>query len=214
MGKARTGAGAGLSPPIAMREFRKRCHSILWRQEAGGKKDKITYDRFKRLVAEFQKDGGMTLDQATVEAAKDFQCLKPLFRSYDVGDYDPHPESHADTPKPDKRPKAVKCEDKSLSYREQLAWAMSAAGKFLRVGVEPTTCPNDRAFFLYIQAKEQPKEFMQRLGQVEAKGDTEEEEQRLSKRASKRSVEEIDAMLAELGESDETLLQADDMVAG
>ena len=197
-----------------MREFRKRCHSILWRQEAGGKKDKLTYDRFKRLVGEFQRDGGMTADQAVVEAAKDFQCLKPLFRTYNISDYDPHPESHADTPRVDKRPRTVRCDGKSLSYREQLAWAMDAAGKFLRVGVEPATCPNDRAFFLYIQAKEQPKEFMQRLGQVEAKGDTEEEERRLSKRAGQRSVEEIDAMLAELGEKHEEASSESDMVAG
>jgi hypothetical protein len=192
--------GGGLSPVTAMKEFRKRCRSILWRQDG---KDKKTYKRYERLIGEFVKDGGMTQDQAVVEAAKDFQCLKKLFREYDVSEYDPHPESHPDTPEPEKERKStIRSEGKQLSYRENLSWAMSTAGEFLRKGEEPKSCPNDQAYFLYVQAKEQPKDFMARLGQVESKGDDNREEKRLARKSSKRSIEEIEGMLATLEEKE------------
>jgi hypothetical protein len=186
----------GLSPPAAMKEFRKRARSILWRQDG---KDKKVYDRFERLIQEFIKDGAMTPDQAVVEAAKDFQCLKKLFREFDVVEYDPHPESHPDTPAPEKERKStIRNEGKELSYRENISWALTAAGEYLRKDIEPKSCPNDQAYFLFIQAKEQPKEFMQRLGQVESKGDDGREKTRLARKSSRRAAEEIDVMLAEL----------------
>jgi hypothetical protein len=179
-----------------MKEFKKRCRSILWRQDG---KDKKVYDRFERLIQEFVKDGGMTADQAVVEAAKDFPCLKRLFREFDVSEYDPHPESHPDTPEPEKkRESTIRNEGRELPYRENISWALTAAGEYLRKGEEPKSCPNDQAYFLYVQAKEQPKEFMQRLGQVESKGDDDREEKRLARKSSNRAIKEIDAMLAEL----------------
>jgi hypothetical protein len=198
--------GAGMSPATAMKEFRKRCRSILWREDPG--KDKKTYNRYQRLIEEFMKDGGMTQDQAVVEAAKDFLCLKKVFRAFDVSDYDPHPESHPDTPAPEtKRKFAIRCEGKELSYRENLSWAMATGGKWLRKREageewEPKSCPNDQAYYLYVQAKEQSDKFLQRLGQVEAKGGDDGEDERLTRKSSKRAIDEIDAMLATLEEKE------------
>jgi len=188
-----------LTPTTAMKEFRKRARSILWRQDGQEKK---TYKRFEELVTSFTQ-GGMTPDQAIVQAAKDFDCLKRLFREYDVSDYDPHPGSHPDTPRPpeEKDVPTVRCENKELSYRENLGWALTAAGEYLRKATTPKVCPNDQAYYLYIQAIEQPKDFMQRLGQVEAKSDSIQEEQRLARKSSKLTIEEIDEML--------TMLEAD-----
>jgi len=191
--------GKGLSPSAAIKEFRSRARSILWRQDPGKTdREKLTYLKFQRLTEEFQKGGAMTLNQATVQAAKDFPCLNQLFREYDVSQYDPHPDSHPKTPKPDKKERAVRCEGEELSYRENISWALTAAGVFLRKGEEPKSCPNDQAYFLYIQAKEQPKEFMQRLGQVESKVDPIEEEDRRTRKAGRRSVEEIERMLSRI----------------
>lgn len=93
----------------------------------------------------------------------------------------------------------VRSEGKEQSYRENLAWAIGTAGEFLRTAVRPIKCPNDAAWFLYMQAINEPKDFMAKFSQVEAKLDTGESE-RAMRQSGRRSIQEIDSMLAELGE--------------
>ena len=93
----------------------------------------------------------------------------------------------------------VVSEGKEQSYRENLNWALSTAGEFLRTGTRPITCPNDAAWFLYCQATSEPKDFMAKFSQVEAKADTGESE-RAMRNNSRRSIEEIDTMLTYLGD--------------
>jgi hypothetical protein len=91
-------------------------------------------------------------------------------------------------------------EGKEQTYRESLNWALSAAGEFLRTGQRPTTCPNDAAWFLYVQAIDEPKDFMAKVAQVE-KGDNGEAD-RNTRLSAQRSIAEIEAMLAELEPTD------------
>jgi hypothetical protein len=89
-------------------------------------------------------------------------------------------------------------EGKEQTYRESLNWALLSAGEFLRTGVRPTVCPNDAAWFLYTQAVSEPKDFMAKVAQVE-KGEDGEAARQCRKNAQ-RSIEELDAMLSELGD--------------
>jgi len=94
----------------------------------------------------------------------------------------------------------VTSENKEQSYRENLNWALSAVGEFLRTNRRPETCPNNAAWFLYQQACTEPKDFMAKVAQVE-KGDDGEAE-RLTRKSAQRSIAEIDEMLAGLEVSD------------
>ena len=181
-------------------EFQKRANSILWRQDQG--KEKLTYEKFRARVAELQSADGGGLDhkQAVVRACKEYPCLHRLFREYDVRKYDPNSESHPEvkhfgTPT---GKQSVINENKEQSYRENLAWAMAAAGEYLRTEKYPAIVPNDAAYYLFIQASENPKDFLSRVGQVESKGDGGLEEARLTKKAGSRSIAELDSMLQEL----------------
>lgn len=186
------------TPATSIREFAKRARSILWRQDG---KVKGTYDRWQRLVKEFETDGGMNKNQAIVQASKDFPCLKRLFREYNVGENDPHPDSHPDIhmwgqPAP---LDGIECEEREQSHRENLSWAIDAAGRFLRTGEAPTKCPNDAAYYLYRQACDEPKDFLGKFTSVEMKGGDDLEEQRLARKSGKRSIAEIEEMLAVIG---------------
>jgi len=74
---------------------------------------------------------------------------------------------------------------------------MASAGEFMRTGKTPDVCPNDSAWYLYIQACKSPKEFVQRVAQVESKGTDEDSDERKS---TKRSLREIEKMLDAIGE--------------
>jgi len=93
-------------------------------------------------------------------------------------------------------PGECRSEEKQLSYRENLSWAVDAAGEFLRTGKLPRSAPNNAAFFLYEQAVKSPKEFLTKLNQLEAKRT---ERDSSLKRACRLAIEEIDEMLASLG---------------
>ena len=177
----------------SIQEFTKRAKSITWRQDG---KEKKTYEQWRKKVKEF-KDRGMTQHQAAVQASKDFPCLKRLFREYDVSAHDPHPDSHPDTGQP---PSAggITCEGREQSHRENLAWAIEAAGKYLRTEQEPTVAPNDAAYYLYCQAREAPKDFLGKYSQVEAKGNEESEKEKLARKGGRRSIQEIEEMLSTL----------------
>ena len=94
----------------------------------------------------------------------------------------------------------VECEDRQLSYRENLQWAIEKAGRFRRSSERPDTCPNDTAWFLYTQALEEPKDFMAKVAAMEkgAEDDTDKD----IKRNAKFLLHEIDSFLNKLGEED------------
>ena len=187
-------------PATSIVEFCKRARSILWRQDDG--KERKTYDKWQEAVKNFEK-GGLNHRQAAVQASKDFPCLKQLFREYNVGENDPHPDSHPDIPMWGERTpadQALKIEGKKQTHRENLNWAITAAGRYLRTGEPPESCPNDAAYYLYRQACDEPKDFLGKFNQIEAKGDGDLEEQRLAKRSGQRSIEEIEEMLELLGD--------------
>ena len=185
-------------PAAALTEFSKRAKSILWRQD--GVMVKKSYDRWKRLVEELKTDGGCTREQAIIQASKDFPCLKRLFREYNVNDYDPNPDSHPGIEHWGQKVPMDGVENENLeqSFRENLAWAIEAAGKYLRTGEAPTSTPNDGAYFLFKQACEEPKDFLGKFTQVEGRGDDDKEKQRLVSRGGKKAIEEIDEMLSSL----------------
>lgn len=192
-------AGQRSMPSAAIAEFAKRAKSILWRQDSGPVRK--SFDRWKRLVEELKTDGGCTYQQAVVQASKDFDCLKRLFREYSVNDYDPHPDSHPGIEHwGQKVPMdGIENENREQSFRENLAWAIEAAGKYLRTNEMPVSTPNDGAYFLFRQACEQPKEFLGKFTQVEGRGDDEQERQRRTRESGQRSIDEINEMLRSLG---------------
>ena len=96
--------------------------------------------------------------------------------------------------------KGVENQEIDQSHRENLQWAIAAAGHFLRTNQEPLTCPNNAAYFLYRQAREQPKEFLTKVTQVETKVDRSGEG---VKRAVQKSIEEINKLLEALTEPED-----------
>lgn len=186
----------------SMVAFAKRARSILWRQDG---KDKKTFDAWRSRVEDLETNGGCTHEGAIIQASKDFKCLARLFREYDTSAHDPNPESHPEIlrhgqPEP---VDGITCEGKSLSHRENLAWAIEAAGKFLRTMEKPKTCPNDAAYFLYRQACDDPKEFHAKYTQVVGKPNEDEEAERKARTSGQRSIEEIDRMLDVLDKEEE-----------
>jgi len=107
--------------------------------------------------------------------------------------------SVVDTIKREQANERIECEDIHQSYRQNLAWAIDAAGHYLRTKEFPATCPNNSAYFLLQQALDSPKEFMTKVNQIEGRKD---EEDQTLQAASKRAIEEIDAMLATLLEDE------------
>jgi hypothetical protein len=196
-----------------MAEFSSRAKSILWRQDTGGDEDRKAYNRWKERV-EFlaSKDGGMLkYNEAVVRASKEFPCLARLFREYDVREYDPNPDSHPHIQHvgtPSACEQNVECDGIEQGYRENLRWAIEAAGETARTGLVPARCPSNTAWYLYEQAIADPKDFLAKVGQVESKGDAAEADRRNIRIAGARSIAEIDGYLSELEfegeESDES----------
>jgi hypothetical protein len=187
-----------------LHEFEKRSKSVLWRQNQGT--EKPAYDTWKARIAalESQDGGNYTHNQAVVVASKEFPCLHPLFRDYDLLQFDPNPTSHPNIQHFGRvavgkfaQPQIVN-EGRQLSYRDSLRWAISAAGNYDRTKQMPTICPCDTAWYLFRQAIDEPKDFLTRVGQIESKGDSGDEDSKNAMKACKKSVAEIDAMLAEL----------------
>lgn len=188
-------------------EFRKRASSIMWRQETT--KEHPSYDRWKARISELQAESGYSKNEAIVRASKEFAPLHQLFREYDVRKYDRDPASHPTIlhygekrkaeVTPEKEPNVVLL-GSELSYRENLMWAMEAAGAYDHTGQHPTLCPNNAAWYLYQRALADGKEFLSRVGQVEIKqlDEDERQEKRAILKEGRRSVKELDMMLQEL----------------
>jgi hypothetical protein len=180
--------------PVA--EFVKRVRSVLWR------KDKVQYDKWTDEVARLQEKEGFTLEESWVHASKGFPVLKPLFREYDLKQFDKMPESHPNIIHFGDKPRAadIVCENKELSYRECLRWAIAAAGLHLRTGDDPLVIPCDQAYYLYQQAIGEPKDFLAKLGQIESKEDAEASLERATRKAIEHEADAIDKMLQEIEE--------------
>ena len=182
-------------------KFASQARSILWALDDGsGSEHKIYYAWEARIAALSSEDGGgMNKNSAIIRASKEYPALKQLFREYDVRAFDPNPTSHpAVHHYGDRDVVSVECENIKQSYRENLNWAIQAAGATSRTGKQPESCPCDAAWYLYEQAIKDPKDFLGKVSQVEAKGDSESEDRRRGRLASERSLAEIDGMLAEL----------------
>ena len=91
----------------------------------------------------------------------------------------------------------IKSDDKEQSYRENLLWACQAAGAKLRTGNRPNSCPNDKAFFLYQLACENPKDFMTKFSQVETK-EKDDADDKAKKKSTQFLFEEIESQLEAL----------------
>lgn len=182
-------------------KFAKTVRQFLWRH--GGKEHR-EYKEWNELVKEL-REGGLSKTQAIIQATKDFPSCYHIFREFDVSEWDPNPDSH---------PEIFQCvkathlegpenEGRKQSHRENLNWALEAAGLFLRTNEQPKICPNDKAYFLYRQACSDGKEFLTKVTQVESKSGSDEEADRLSKQGSERSIQELEEMLETLGEKEE-----------
>lgn len=184
-------------------KFISKARSILWSMDTGPAPERKAYNEFEAAVVRLMKRHEWSRHQATVQVAKDYKQLKDLFVLYDVKNLDPAPGVQGgkwDAHSTDKEKAAakVKCLGEETPYREQLRWALQTAGEFASHEKEPATCPCWGAYYLYIQARENPKEFMAKLGQAESKVDADAERSAGTKKSSKRSVEEINEMLDEL----------------
>lgn len=182
--------------------FISNARSVLWRDAKYPDTDHKLYDQWTAKIRELENNSNYTHSQAVVSASKEFPILHRLFREFDIYEFDPYPESHSDIIHYGKKPlteQKMKIEGVEKSHRENLNWALSAAGEYLRTNEDPKSCPNDAAFYLYMQAKADPKDFLARFNQVEAKVD---DSRGTAKQASQRSADEIDLMLKALDEEE------------
>jgi len=190
----------GITMMTAIEQFAKEARKTLWPLS----KDHTEYYAWDERIKELRKEKGYTKAQAQVQAAKEQPACLRLFGRHDVTSYDPEPGSHEDVElfirrHRDKRAQdaeGVVNEQKDLSYRESLAWATEAAGRFIRTGEAPSTCPNDTAFYLYRRAIEEPKDFLGKVNQLELKAKVDSGDEK----EVKRSIDEIDMMLEAFGE--------------
>lgn len=191
-----------------LKGFISAARSILWRQTKDGQHSE--YDKWekRRIALASDEGGGLANGQAAVRASKEFKCLHRLFREFDVSQYDTNPESHPEIQQWGKTSAAAKEDDvtfdgNELSYRENLHWAMEAAGQYLKDGKNPASAPNGSAWFFYRQAIDEPKDFMAKFGQMEAKASDASETS--ARKEARRTVAEIHEFLEALeGEENET----------
>ncbi len=93
-------------------------------------------------------------------------------------------------------------ENQKLSLKNNLLWAIQSAGLKLRTGEEPRSCPNDQAYFLFMQALDAPKDFMTKFTQVLNKVVDYSDEKELN-RQTKMALMDIDEQLKTLEGDDE-----------
>jgi len=186
--------------------FVKQVRSSLWRHDGGSK---IEYNRWGALVKRLASRGPYTEQEAVIEASKDFPLLHRLFREFDVKADDLHlgsnPRIHhlvdiqaerlngENLTHPD-----IQCDERETSYKDQIEWALARAGEHAATGREPDFCPNWGSYYLYVQARDNNKEFMSRLGQIQTKREEDSDEKKLNKKNTKRSIDEINEMLDSL----------------
>ena len=183
-------------PKAGFPGFEHRVKSLLWGRTIGPKKDRPDYIRWENIVKELQKEG-VNRRQAIVNASLTFDCLSAIIADYNLSQY-----GVSNTSMNAKVTVSVSSKDVKQSYRENLRWAIDAAGKFMRTREEPDDCPNDAAYYLYKQAIQDPKDFLQKVGQVEVKVSSREELEEDDRKQATKSIKEIDEMLATLNKED------------
>lgn len=177
--------------------FEQRVKAALWIRVVGREKKRPDFDEYKRLVEEWRNEKGVGRRQAVVNASLTFDKLAVIIADYDLTQYGV-PKSKSDT-----ESSSIHSDNVKQSYRENLRWAISAAGKQKRTGEDPETCPNDAAYYLFRQAKDDPKDFLSKIGQVESKSTSQDEISEDERRQATRSINEIDEMLETLNEEEE-----------
>jgi len=176
-------------------EFTSRARKILWRQDGS---DKVNFDKWTARVQELLTDANkdLTKSQAVIWASKEYPCLNRLLSDYDFSAIDPCPELSPDSSQIGFEPeKAVVCDGVTQSHRDSLRWAIDAAGMTRRTGKAPQSCPCDTAWYLYVSAIEDPKDFLGKVNQIEAKGDAESADKRAVRQSGERCIKEINSML-------------------
>jgi len=192
------GSVSGKIRDTNLRKFSSEARSILWREENGINERHPLYHGWKDAVEEFKSKHKCSLGAAIIQVCKNYKQLWPLFRRYNVEQFDKYPESHPgitayrNLRKKEKAIAKIRNEGVEQSHRQNLSWAISAAGENARTGVDPESCPNDAAYYLYMQAIESPKEFLARFTAIESKANDGDAPNRL---ASERSIGELDSML-------------------
>ncbi len=176
--------------------FEQRVKTLLWGRMRGPEKERPDYVEWQRLIKEWKDEKKVGRRQAVVNASLAFDCLSVIIADYDLTQYG--------IPGSEKNPKSLSIPSEGInqSYRENLRWAQAAAGKFMRTKEEPETCPNDAAYYLYQQAIQDPKDFLSKVGQVEAKSTSQDEIEEDDRKQATRSIDEIDEMLATLDEEE------------
>ena len=193
-------------PPIrdkGLGAFLKKVRKILWHLDRDKKHP--TYYEWKKQVGELRAIHNYPYGVAAVRAAKEFPATWNLFAKYDVVEFDPFPDSHPglkhyrNMKNYSSGEPVIRNDNIVQTHRENLNWALEAAGKWHISSKEPASCPNASAYYLYKQAIADPKDFMGRINQVEMKSDG---GIGAAKKSGQRSVSEIDSMLETLEESE------------
>jgi hypothetical protein len=94
----------------------------------------------------------------------------------------------------------ITSEGKQQSYRENLAWAIDAAGEFIRTKNAPKTCPNNSAWFLYCQAIKDPKDFHAKVSSIEKGADDALDKEVI--KSTRKTLGEIEHFLERLDEKE------------
>lgn len=195
---ARIDRGRGTS----VKQFESDAKKLLWAKTRTPGNKHPDYDNWKTRIAEITSQRKISRLEAVLIASKERACLAPLMNEYDFESY-----GIVGSPDINEGGGGIVCLNKKQSYRDNLRWALSAAGELQMLGVQPAECPNNSAYYLYTQALEDPKDFLQKIGQVESKVLESERELEDTKRQSKRSISELDEQLATLEEEE----KADDV---
>ena len=176
-------------------KFEREAKTILWRRIRGTDKARPDYDRWKTRIAEISVQEGISRREAVLQASQEETCLAPLMNEYDFESY-----GVIGTPQIMEGGGGTICRNEELSYRENLRWALDAAGEFQRTKNYPVECPNNSAWYLLTQAIEDAKDFLAKLGQVEVKASERDILVEDTQRHGKQSIKDLDDQLATLNE--------------
>lgn len=182
-----------------VQDFLRRVHRLIIRSSPD--REYTAWKKYIALVDELFKEGKLTKLEASVTAAKKFPVAEKAFKddkSHKKYDIDKKPlmpvaKPVASAPQDGR----IVNENIDMTYRENLAWAVKTIGREQRTGERPKTCPNDTAFWLYEQAKKEPKEFLTKVNNIEAKN-TSKEDEKERRKSEQRSIDDLDMMLKEL----------------
>jgi len=91
----------------------------------------------------------------------------------------------------------VRSLNEDLPYKDNLKWAIDAAGRHSRIGEWPETCPNDSAYYLFTRAVEDPKDFAAKFQQHETKAGSTSKSKNVAALKSVRELTQLLRMISE-----------------